>query len=238
MGREVLTLPFAVQVALGSGYLAYLLAYSGIRQHHNATDVLFRTLAFGLAASVIIYFAPHSWVAIAVAFAAPLLLAALWRWRGITATKSVLRNTEISWSDDIPTAWLSIVAETARARPAQIAVDLDNGRTLTCDDTRLFADAPHGPCLFGLDGSIGMYVTAERRENGEWVEHTDVRNPVDGDRLTYIPAASVRRVEIRLWTKANEKASKAVEQLPAAVVEPEAEGAARSPESAPEDATS
>ena len=48
-----------------------------------------------------------------------------------------------------------------------------------------------------------MYVTAERRLNGEWFEHEDVRNSIDGDRITYLPADAIKRVEIRFWTKAN-----------------------------------
>ena len=203
MTKDILTLPFAIQIALGAGYLAYLTAYAGIRQHHTATDAFFRALAFGLAASGVVYFAPRSRCSIALAVGAPVLLAALWRWRGMALAKALLRKWQVSWADDIPTAWLSLVAEDAQARPSQISVDLDNGHTVVCDDTRLFADAPHGPCKFGLDGGVAMYVTAERRLNGEWFEHEDVRNSIDGDRITYLPADAIKRVEIRFWTKAN-----------------------------------
>jgi hypothetical protein len=46
------------------------------------------------------------------------------------------------------------------------------------------------------------------RPDGTWDEKTDVRHPIDGDKLTYIPASEVKRVEIRYWTRANEKAAK------------------------------
>lgn len=222
MGNELLTLPFAIQIALGTGYLAYLIAYAGIRQHHTATDAVFRSIAFGLAASWIIYFAPSQWWSTVIAIASPLLLAVLWRWRGMAWSKGLLRKYEVNWTDDIPTAWLSIVAEDTQSRPSQIAIDLDNGRTLVCEDTRRFVDAPHGPCKFGLDGSLAIYVTAEMRANGEWFEHANIRDPIDGDRMTFVPATAIRRVEIRFWTKANVKAAPAEERVQDVEAGPEA----------------
>jgi hypothetical protein len=82
--------------------------------------------------------------------------------------------------------------------PTQIVVDLDSGRTLMCDDTRVFNGAPFAPCVYGLDGSIAFYVTAERPAGGEWVEPTDVRHDIEGDMLTYVPASAIKRVQLRL----------------------------------------
>jgi hypothetical protein len=207
MGKELLSLPFAIQIALGAGYLGYLLAYSGIRQHHTTTDAFFRSVAFGLAASAIIYFGQPVWWNVALAATAPLAIAIFWRWRGMRWAKSLLRHCDVNWADDIPTAWISIVAEDTQTRPSQIAIDLEDGRTLLCEDTRPFADAPHGPCKFGLDGSIALYVTAEMRPDGSWIEKQDVRNPMHGDLITYVPASSIKRVEIRCWTRANGRAA-------------------------------
>lgn len=229
MGPELLSLPIAFQIALGSGYLAYLLAYSGIRQHHSAADATFRSLAFGLASSAVLYFTPLRWWSIALAILAPLPLAAFWRWRGMFWARALFRKVDVSWADDLPSAWLSIVAERTDARPSQIAIDLDNGRTLLCDDTRLFSDAPYGPCVLGLDGSVALYVTSERRENGEWFDHEDVRHPVEGDRLTYVPASAIKRVEMRYWTKAIWKAAPAVGTAMDSAEAPEASVAAPNP---------
>jgi hypothetical protein len=119
--------------------------------------------------------------------------------------QGALRWSGISWADDVPSAWLTITALRTDLRPSQIAVDIDGDRTLCCDDTRQFADAPYGPCVYGLDGSIAFYVTGERRPDGKWINHTDVRN-ANGCRLTYVPASAIKRVEIRNWTKLNAKA--------------------------------
>ncbi len=58
-----------------------------------------------------------------------------------------------------------------------------------------------------MDGSIAFYVTAERKPDGEWIEPADVRT-VRGDRLTYVPASAIKRVEIRNFAKTNAKAGK------------------------------
>src|SRR3546814_2103205 len=60
MDEKLLSLPWQIQVALGAGYLAYLVAYSGIRDHHKGIDVPFRAIAFGLVATLLLY-ATISW---------------------------------------------------------------------------------------------------------------------------------------------------------------------------------
>lgn len=206
---KLLNLPWQIQLALGSGYMAYLIAYSGIRQHHTTTDVVFRSFSFGLIATAVMVWKPiePAWLVVCFAGLATILTGAAWRWRGMPWAKALLGTTNISWTDDIPTAWLSITAMRTDTRPSQIAVDLENGRTLVCDDTRRFAQAPFGPCVFGLDGSIAFYVTAELRPDGTWIEKSDVEDNYDGPRITYVPAASIKRVELRLWTNANATAS-------------------------------
>lgn len=208
MDEKLLDLPINIQLALGSGYLAYLVAYAGIRQHHTPTEVIFRSLAFGMAATAILLWAPeapaifnrwkHPLWRPAAALAATISIGAFWRWRGMRWSRLGLRKLNISWTDDIPTAWLSITATETDYSPTQIVVDLDNGRTLMCDDTRLFNGAPFSPCVYGLDGSIAFYVTAERPPNGEWVEIADTRHEGEGDMLTYVPAAAIKRVQLRL----------------------------------------
>ena len=246
MDEKLFALPWHLQLALGSGYLAYLVAYAGIRQHHTATDTVFRSIAFGLVASAILLWLPAvglrpHWIPPApiwrplAAVIATVAVGAFWRWRGMRWSRSMLEAANVSWSDDIPSAWISITAQRTDVRPSQVTVDLNDGRTLVCDDTRMFRDSPFGPCVFGLDGSVALYVTAERRADdgdtkGEWFEHDDVRNPMDGDRLTYIPASAIRRVELRHWTKANAKGAKAAEPARDAVAAPAAFVAEPSPE--------
>ncbi len=207
MDDKILGLPFHLQLALGSGYLAYLIAYAGIRQHHTPIEVFFRAVAFGMAATAIMLWAPEAPRALnswkhpvwrpVTAFLTTVLIGAFWRWRGRRWSSSALRWLNVSWTDDIPTAWLSVTATDTNVTPTQIIVDLDNGRTLLCEDTRIFETAPFSPCIYGLDGSLAFYVTAERPLNGEWIETEDVRHS-EGDLLTYVPASAIKRVQLRL----------------------------------------
>lgn len=204
MPETALALPWHIQVALGSGYMAYVIAYAGVRQHHTAADAAFRSAAFGLVATAALLWLPAPAILRAAAGVIGTVAAgAFWRWRGMRWAQAALRRTNVSWADDIPSAWLTITAQRTDLKPSQIAVDLTDGRTLLSEDTRAFRDSPFGPCVFGLDGSLALYVTAERDPAGNWVEHEDVRHLRDGDKLTFVPASSIRRVEIRHWRKAN-----------------------------------
>ena len=114
MNEAFLKLPLAVQIALGGGYLAYLVACAGIRQHHTATDAIFRSLAFGLPATAVLAWAPSYPILRPIcAIAASLLAGALWRWRGARWSRELLSASNVSWSDDISTAWLSTKPYTA-----------------------------------------------------------------------------------------------------------------------------
>jgi hypothetical protein len=207
MPNDLYNVSFAVQVSVVSGYLAYLIAYSGVRQHHTAADAVLKSFSFGIfaAATMRLGYQHPIWTPV-VASLMTVVAGICWRWFGMNLWNKWMRDAGVSWADDIPTAWISITAIRKDVRPSQIVVDIEGGRTLMCDDTRLFAKAPFEPCVFGLDGSIALYVTSEYRD-GNWIDHKDVSHPVDGDKLTYIPASCVKRVEIRHWTKANAKAS-------------------------------
>ncbi|WP_138983994.1 hypothetical protein [Sphingomonas elodea] len=207
MDEKLLGLPLHIQIALGGGYLAYLVAYAGIRQHHTPLEVFFRSIAFGLVSTAVMLWAPdapaflvawkHPFWRPTTAVASTVLIGAFWRWRGMRWSRVALRELNVSWTDDIPTAWLTVTATETNIAPTQIVVDLDGGRTLMCEDTRLFEHSPFAPCIYGLDGSIAFYVTAERPAGGEWVDRTDVLH-VDGDMLTYVPASAIKRVQLRL----------------------------------------
>lgn len=212
MPIDLVKLSFAVQLALAAGYISYLIAYAGIRQHHTAPDAVLKSFAFGVIASAIMTYGYQNtvWTPV-VAFLSTIAAGVCWRWFGMNLWSHTLRKSGVSWSDDIPTAWLSITATRTDYSPTQIAVELNDGRVLFCEDTRSFADAHQGPVVFGLLGDVAMYVTAERRPDESWDEKTDVRH-LEGDLLTYVPAAQIKRVEIRYF---NAKVAKAVEQAAA-----------------------
>lgn len=210
MPTELIKLSFAVQLAIGGGYLAYLIAYAGIRQHHTAADAVLKSFAFGVPASAIMTYGYQSTVLTPlVAFAVTIVAGICWRGFGMRGWGALMRKARISWADDIPTAWLSVTATRTDFSPSQIAVEMTDGRLLLCEDTRLFGDAHEGPVTFGLVGDIALYVTAEQRPDGTWDEKTDVRH-ADGDLMTYIPASQIKRVEMRYFS---EKAARAAEKV-------------------------
>ena len=218
MSTDLFKLSFAVQLALGAGYLSYLIAYAGIRQHHTAPDAVLKSFAFGVPASAIMtYGYQKPFATPLVAFALTIVIGICWRWFGMKAWAALLRSAKISWSDDIPTAWISVTAQRTDYSPSQVVVETIDGRLLMCDDTRDFADAHQGPVTLGLVGDIALYVTSEQRADGTWFDKADVLH-AEGDLLTYIPAAQIKRVELRyLSEKASRAAAKAARA--AAVVE-------------------
>lgn len=224
MGADIIKLTFAVQAALVSGYAAYLIAYAGIRRHHTASDAGFRAIAFSLPATGILtygYQAPV--ITTLVAIALSLVAGVMWRWFGMAQWAKVMREARISWADDIPTAWLSVISG-SKSSPSQVIVETQDGRLLMCLDTRLFGDAHAGPVVFGLDGDVSMYVTDECRADGEWIDKEDIRH-AEGDLLTYVPASQIKRVELRYLSekaaRAAEKASKAAAEAASAEPNPE-----------------
>ncbi len=203
---DLLTLSLAVQIAIAGGYIAYLIAYAGIRQHHTASDTVLKSFAFGCVASFIMTRGyQHAILTPIVAFASAIAAGLLWKLFGMSAWQKMLRASKVSWADDIPSAWLSVTATRTDCSPSQVCVELNDGRLLFCENTRLFGDAHEGPVTLGLLGDIAFYVTAERRADGTWDEKTDVRH-AEGDLMTYVPASNIRRVELRYLS---EKAAKA-----------------------------
>jgi hypothetical protein len=207
----IFALPVTLQVALGAGYLAYIVAFAGLRRHHTSADAVFGSIAFGLIATAVLSFCTLSGpLNYLLASLLTLVCGVFWRWRGGSWANQLLRRIGVSWADGLPTAWLSVTAVRSDFPLSQIAVEMDDGRIVVCDDTRPFGKSPHGPCVLGLDGSVAMYVTGEMRPDKSWFEPSDIEN-LDGARLTFIPADKVRRVELRYWTKTIGSGAKVVE---------------------------
>lgn len=211
MATDLFKLSFTVQLAIGSGYLAYLIAYAGIRQHHTAADAILKSFVFGVITSATMLYGYQSkiWTPV-VAFSLTIVAGILWRWRLMSWWRNLMRQSGVSWADDIPTAWLSVTATNTAYSPSQVAVETVDGRLLFCEDTRVYGDAHEGPVVFGLNGDVALYVTAERRPDGDWIEKDEIRHSSDGDLITYVPASQIKRVQLRyLSEKAAKEAAKA-----------------------------
>lgn len=194
----LLNLPWQLQVAIASGYAAYLLAYRGIRSAHNAIDTTFITLVFGLVATSVIALLRYqsAVLVIATAFATTCFVAILWRRFFSRWLNDLMHHFDISWSNDDPSA-LASLSNNSRYRLSQVAVELDDGTWLSCVDTAKFADAPFGPIVLGPNGDIAIYLTHEQPPGGEPKELTTVRDEYYGDRVTYIPSDRIKRITFR-----------------------------------------
>lgn len=205
MDEKILNLPWEIQLALGSGYAAYMLAYLGIREHHKAIDVTFRAIAFGLCTTAVLTLIPpqYGWKRIALAIAAAILSGVLWRyWLG-DGVQWLVRKLNLSWADETPSAWSRITQHNRQFYYSQITVLLDDDSCVSCNDTRPFDAAPFGPCTLGPTGDVAMYVTHKAGATGGFEEVSRVRDEHQGDELTYIPASRIRKVKVRLMRRVN-----------------------------------
>jgi hypothetical protein len=199
MDASLLNLPVQIQIALGSGYAAYMTAHAGIRGHHSATEVAMRSIAYGLVATAALALMPRGSnmvVGGAVTFLITIFAAMFWRRIGCRLWRDLLRRAGVSWSDDSPSAWMSF-GENTDHYVSQIAVQLDDGTWLQCNDTARFRDAPFGPCVLGSNGDVALYLTHEEEPDGKSKELKTVLDPHYGARLTYVPAARIKRVTMR-----------------------------------------
>lgn len=205
MDEKFLSLPWEIQIALGSGYLAYALAYLGIKDHHKPIDTAFRTIAFGLCATSVLALLPatYGFWRVTAAVLTSLVSGALWRYWFADGVQWLIRKADLSWSDETPSAWSKITLHNNRTYVSQVSVQLDDDSWLFCDDTRQFAESPYGPCVLGSNGDVAIYATHKCRPGEDIVPDADVRDPYHGDKLTYVPAGKIRRVSLRMLKNPN-----------------------------------
>jgi hypothetical protein len=199
MDATFLNLPVQIQIALASGYAAYMAANTGMRGHHSATDTTFGALAYGLVASGILASMPRGSSIVLggiLAFGLTLFAGMFWRKIGCHLWMRLLRTLEVSWADDSPSAWMALGTNTQNY-VTQVGVLLDDGTWLSCSDTSKFRNAPIAPCVLGSSGDLALYLTHEEPLGGPAKELRSVLSDTHGARMTYIPAARIRRVTLR-----------------------------------------
>lgn len=189
----------SLQVALGGGYLAYVIAYAGLRRDHGANDAVFITLAFGvlgaLSMAVLLPRVGPVWAA-AVSLLASILAGAFWRWRARSWAYALLRRAGIHGDDGIADGWTALIQERGLA-VTQVAVYLKDGRELFCSQLGPYTTGPKRGLELGSDGSVTMVVEEEEAE-GQREPRTHIIDPVYGTRLTHVPADQIARIELRV----------------------------------------
>ena len=199
MNSEALNLPWQLQVSLACGYAGYFIANAGRRSHHQPTDIAFATLVYGVfsgAFYLILLPVVHEIWAAAASLLFSLILGAVWRAFGRNAMYLCLRKIRVSYSNDDPSALVTLT-ETTTHDLTQIAVLLNDGTWLRCDDAAAFENAPHGPCLLGPSGDVAMYLTHIDKKGRRSRATETVSDPKIGHRITYVPANQIARISLR-----------------------------------------
>ena len=199
MNADLLKLPWEIQVSLACGYAAYVVAFTGLRSRHQTIDVLLITVVFSLVATATLWLLADLgalWRN-GAALVVSLVCGLGWRLVGRPLASKILRATNATWADDAPSA-LATLSENTSHFATQVAVLLDDGTWLECRDTSIFSDAPFSPCVIGPSGDVAMYITHEQKQGDIVREYSTVRDTHYGDRITYLPAARIKRMTIRL----------------------------------------
>jgi hypothetical protein len=199
-----LNLSVGIQTAIVGGYLAYVIAYMGLRDRHRPIDVAFISLVFSLIATAVLWLLSSYGPVISIpsALVATIIAGLIWRRFLHPFLFLILRHFDVTWSNDDPSA-LATILDDRRSYITQIAVLLEDGTWLRCDDVQQFRGAPFWPCLIGPNGDVALYLTHEEPKDGEAKLLATVRDAIYGDRLTYIPAARIKQITMRRKSKVN-----------------------------------
>lgn len=196
---DIFELSLSMQAALGAGYLGFATAYAGFRRDLRAEDVLFISLAFS-AVAMTAFGVASGWAGaiagVLAAFGASLAAAGLWRAFGRGLCLRLMSALNIHRDDGLHSAWPAIVQ--AGRGCGQISVHMRDGRVLYLNDRKNVDGAPWGGLYLGSDGAVIMAVEEEEFPDGRTEVREGVTDSEWGTRLTYIPAAEIARVNIRL----------------------------------------
>lgn len=199
---NLLDLPFETLVVLAAGYMAYRLAFTGRDRSHKTADVVFTTVVFALIAKALFGLLATAglggwrYLIAVITVAGTLGAGALWRAILSSWVFHFWRKIRVSASDRHQTAWETIIAN-EKLKPTQLVVRKKDGSAVMCERLGDFSEQPFGPCLYGHDGSIAVYVTSYRLAGvDEWVD-ADPTEAEWGSMITYIPASEISEISIR-----------------------------------------
>lgn len=213
--REFVDAPWTTILTLASGYAGYFVAHVGLRDHHQPLDQAFRVIFYGFW-GIFAHVLARSWAGVdiltasLIAVAASALLGAFWRKTGKKLLSKLLRDSGISMSDDIPTAWSALAEVGEDVDAYQLKVCLIDGTLFFCNDLSRFKDFPNGACVLGGAGDVLMYVTDVGKISSsgerEWKQVPGILNEDYGAAITYIPKDQIARVEIRRAKRRSKRA--------------------------------
>ncbi|MFP1646092.1 hypothetical protein [Pontitalea aquivivens] len=198
--KDLVLLPVGLQVALGAGYLAYMIAYAGLRRGHSAVDAVFISFAFGIPALFTFDFLAQVHVALGVAFgaAASIVAGVVWRSGLRCGWGWLMEDLGVHGEDGAATSWDTLI-QRRDLKVNQVSVRTKDGRTLFMNERHDYLDGPHKGLILGGDGSVVMVVEEERLPGatGEDRKAQGMRTE-NGVRLSYIPASEIAQVNMRV----------------------------------------
>lgn len=202
--KELIELPWQLQLVIVGGYLGYVVAYSGRRSSHQTSDFVSIALCFGALALIAFQVSERlidgqvvmkPVISAGAAIVAAVLSAVVWRrWIRELALK-LIQWASSSREDGYTTCWETII-QTQNLSYSQLNVTLLDGTIYESYPLGEFNKLPNGPCVLGGDGSVAMYVTHITSPNGERREANKLSTD-EGHRITYIPAAQIHDLDMR-----------------------------------------
>jgi len=196
---NLIELPLPTLVVLGMGYVGYRVAYSGHDGPHGPADILFLSLVFAAVTKACLVVFGEGAVGLIVSIMASLGAAVVWRMFGAPWSYASFRWAGISDHDRGRSVWESMLMRRLKP-PTRLVIWLKDGGRLMCSDLEPFYGAPMGPCMFGPDGSVGLYITdVWEAGDSEWTELSpfDPEKPNWGYNMTIVPASEIARVQVR-----------------------------------------
>lgn len=199
--EKILQLPFEIMWPLAAGYLAYRLAFVGRDAPHKQLDTVFMIFVFGTAAKLLAgasgaqapSWSYYVWACLGGVFS--ICLALVWRAWGAGMYFDAVRKSKILDHDGQPDVWRSMLARRL-AGPVQLSVTTKSGKVYFCEELAAYNDAPLGPCLFGEDGSVAMYITSWRKVGEPGWRDVSPKREGFGLEMSFFKASEIERIDV------------------------------------------
>lgn len=202
--ESLLTLPEYIQIVIATGYIGYSVAKSGLRDKERKDELLYGVIVYGLFGYIAydLFKSHFTYFFFPAIFATvfSVMIACLWRKFGKPLSNFFLQKAGVLNEDGTPSVWVGLTQAT-HVGPTQMSVRLKDGSILNCDDVQSFRNAPFPKYYTDNDMNIALYVTSSKSPDGVKEDHPTVRDETWGDRLTYVPASEISRVQVRIKKK-------------------------------------
>lgn len=208
---DLLALTFELQVALVAGYLGFSVATAGLRHGIRTEDALFQIIVYALPAAILMHLPPEVirdrlpenravYLLALLSVLATVAVALIWRRWGRGIWYRWLRRRGLSAENNMPSTWDSIIQEPG-IEWHQVSVTTDDDKSYECTDTAIFSGAAIQLPDIDREGNVALYCDQITQADGTVKKMEGVDFPGWGTRLTYIPAARIKNIQIRIKRK-------------------------------------